>query len=80
MCLGNLISHGDITILHDNFIKFVAKNRNLPVEEVMKIADGSTVLGEPALELGLIDQIGGRAEAEAHLGTLTGQAIEVCAY
>ena len=80
MCLGNLISHDEITILHDNSAKTVAENRNLPVEEVMKIADGSTVLGDRALELGLIDQIGSRAEAEMHLGIMTGAETEVCAY
>jgi protease-4 len=70
----------DINILHDNFVKVVAENRNLPVEEVMKIADGSTVLGERAKELGLIDEIGGRAEAEALLSTMTGVETEVCVY
>jgi protease-4 len=70
----------DLNILHDNFVKVVAENRNLPVEEVMKIADGSTVLGERAKELGLIDEIGGRAEAEALLSTMTGVETEVCVY
>ncbi|MBU1993030.1 S49 family peptidase, partial [Patescibacteria group bacterium] len=45
----------DVKILNDNFIKIVAENRNLDVEEVRKLADGSSVLGEMALEKGLID-------------------------
>ena len=70
----------DLNIIHEDFVKLVAENRNISVEEVTKIADGSTVLGEKAKELGLIDEIGGRAEAEMLLGTMMGTESKVCMY
>ena len=47
----------DIDIIAQNFIEAVSENRNLPISEVQKIADGSTVLWARALELKLIDKI-----------------------
>lgn len=68
----------DVKIVYNNFIDAVSKNRNLPVEEVKKIADGSTVLGEKAKSLGLIDEIGGMYEAEAYLEKLIGEKPDIC--
>ncbi|KKU74389.1 MAG: DNA-directed RNA polymerase, partial [Candidatus Wolfebacteria bacterium GW2011_GWA1_47_6] len=36
----------------------ISQNRKLPIEEVRAIADGSSVLGDRAKTLGLIDEIG----------------------
>ncbi len=49
----------DLKIYHDTFVNDVAKNRNLPVEDVVKLADGSTLPAPLALEAKFIDQIGG---------------------
>lgn len=68
----------DINIIHANFIEAVAKNRNLPTEEVKRIADGSSVLGEQARSLGLIDEIGGISEVENYLDEIIGEKPEVC--
>lgn len=48
----------DLKIYHDEFVKEVAKNRNLSVEDVQKLADGSTQPGTLALENKLIDSLG----------------------
>lgn len=48
----------DLAIWHDVFVKQVAENRNLPVEEVAKLADGSSLPSSLALEAKLIDKIG----------------------
>jgi len=68
----------DIKITHENFIEAVVANRNIPIEQVRAIADGSSVLGEKARELKLIDQIGGWIEAEKYIGQQIGEKPEVC--
>ncbi len=68
----------DINILHENFIKAVADNRNLDIEKVRQLADGSTILGLMALENNLIDKIGGRYEVEEYLKEKLGGDIEIC--
>ncbi|MFA7315603.1 MAG: signal peptide peptidase SppA [Candidatus Paceibacterota bacterium] len=68
----------DITISYQNFIENVAENRNLSIKDVKKIADGSTMLGQMALEHGLIDEIGGYDEAKAYLSKKIGEEVEVC--
>lgn len=70
----------DIKIAHQNFIYDVAANRNISVEDVEKIADGSSVLGERAKELKLIDEIGSITEAEAYLEQKIGEKPEICWY
>ncbi len=49
------------------FIDMVSERRNIPREEVRKIADGRVYSGAAALKLGLIDAIGGEADAHAWL-------------
>jgi protease-4 len=48
---------------HDIFVEYVSNNRNIPIEEVKALATGESWLGEDALKLGLVDQIGGMEEA-----------------
>lgn len=45
---------------------------------VQKIADGSSVLGEQAKKLRLIDEIGGLSEAEKYLEDKIGEKPDVC--
>jgi len=47
------------------FIEGVSKGRNIPVKQVDAIARGRVWSGQAAKELGLVDEIGGFAEAEA---------------
>lgn len=68
----------DVKIIHENFIKSIAKNRNIEEEEVRKIADGSSVLGAAALSLKLIDEIGSWSEAEKYLEQRLGEKPIVC--
>jgi len=53
-----VIIQRDLDITHDLFINFVAENRNIPVEDVKNVADGSTMMGDMALQNRLIDAIG----------------------
>ncbi len=68
----------DLKITKDKFVQAVATNRNMSVAEVEAFADGSTVLGETALEKKLIDQIGTYNDAKAYLEEQTGVPSEVC--
>lgn len=68
----------DIQISHDNFVKAVASFRNLPVEHVSALADGSTLMGAAALEKGLIDAIGGTEDALGYLEQAIGEPVSLC--
>jgi protease-4 len=73
----------DLEIIHDEFVKIVSDYRNLTVEAVEKVADGATMPGSRALEVGLIDSLGGRAEAKGTLAGITGKSpadIVFCEY
>lgn len=61
--------------LHRQFIEAVSQARNLEMEEVEKLADGRVFTGQEAIGLGLVDKIGGFAEAiklAAELGEIKG--------
>ena len=68
----------DIKIMYRNFIKAVSENRNIPIEEIEEISDGSTVLGLRAKELKLIDDIGGINEINQYLEEEIGEEMEIC--
>ena len=54
---------GYIDDFYDIFIDRVAVTRKLPASEVRKIAEGRIWTGRDALEIGLVDELGGLAEA-----------------
>jgi signal peptide peptidase SppA len=68
----------DINILHENFIEAVSQNRDIPIEKVKEISDGSSVLGEEALRLGLIDEIGGYNEVRDYIKDKIGEEVIDC--
>ena len=68
----------DIMKFHDVFVDYVSENRNLSKERVRTIATGRTYTGADALELGLIDQIGGLPEAEEWLKETIGEELSYC--
>ncbi|MFH0864454.1 MAG: S49 family peptidase, partial [Candidatus Gottesmanbacteria bacterium] len=74
------IAERDLEITFNKFIDIVATNRSLDRDKVVALADGSSMLGEQALEVGLIDQIGGEDDALKYLENKTGPAAEVCWY
>jgi len=68
----------DVNILNENFIQAIAENRSMDIEKVRELADGSSWLGEQALEYGLIDRIGSFFEAKKYLKELLGEEIDIC--
>jgi len=68
----------DLEIMHNLFIQAVSENRNLAIDKVRLLADGSSMPGEMALENGLIDKIGDYYEARDYLNELIGEKAEIC--
>lgn len=67
-----------MTEVHDQFISAVAEGReNLDEEQVREIATGMIYTGERALELGLIDEVGGLEMAKAKARELAGVSADV---
>ncbi|MDP7115626.1 MAG: signal peptide peptidase SppA [Candidatus Woesearchaeota archaeon] len=66
--------------IHEEFIKEVALNRGLEVDEVRRLATGQIFLGREALELGLVDEIGGKEEVKQYLETALGEEVKLFEY
>ncbi len=47
-----------VNSLHEQFVKVVAEERNIPLEKVKAIADGRVYTGEEAVKLKLADELG----------------------
>lgn len=61
---------GLIMDIHNQFVDDVAKARKLDRKDVEKIADGRAVTGREAVELGLVDRLGGFEESVTVLKAL----------
>lgn len=66
------IIQGVLVDLHEQFKETVSDARGLEKKDVDRIADGRFYTGRQALELGLIDEIGGLTEATKLAATLGG--------
>ena len=58
--------------VHDQFINAVSEGRNMPYDDVKKIADGRIFTGRKAKELGLVDELGNLDDAIRLAGRLSG--------
>jgi protease-4 len=63
---------GFVDWTYDNFINKVAEARRLPPATVEEIAQGRVWSGAAAKELGLVDEVGGLADAVAHAAERAG--------
>ncbi|MFZ2205201.1 MAG: signal peptide peptidase SppA [Minisyncoccia bacterium] len=68
----------DIKIGYEHFVNLVSQNRNLSIEMVKKLADGSTIMGDAALKNGLIDKIGLYPDAKKFISEKIGAPVIVC--
>lgn len=68
----------DVDIIYNYFIEQIAENRHLSIEKVKSFSDGSNVLGDKALELGLIDYIGNLSDVKYHIYQESGEWSEIC--
>ncbi len=58
--------------IYDEFISKIADSRNMPRDQVEEIAQGRVWSGQEALNLGLVDEIGGLTDAVEHAAKLAG--------
>jgi protease IV len=63
---------GVIDNVHAQFVNAVTEGRDLPLEEVVEIADGRIFSGEQAMTLRLVDALGTQEDAVAEAGKLAG--------
>lgn len=68
----------DLDMVHEDFINLVAKNRNLPTEDVRQLADGSSMPGELALDKKLVDALGDEWTAKDWIAEKTGEDVVFC--
>jgi protease-4 len=61
-----------VSDLHGQFVAMVAAGRRMPEDQVRALADGRVFTGRQAVALGLVDAIGGEAEARAWLAAERG--------
>lgn len=61
---------GIIQDSYEQFTEAVAKGRNMPLAQVVKLSDGRIYSGRQALKVGLVDELGGYDQALASLQTL----------
>jgi protease IV len=57
------LMQGVVDDVHDQFVQDVAEGRNLTKEAIRALADGRIFSGKQALQLGLVDELGGLREA-----------------
>jgi len=69
---GEAVLQGVLRDLHGQFVSMVAAGRKLPREQVEALADGRIYTGKQALDLKLVDAIGGEPEARAWLASAHG--------
>ena len=65
-----LLLQSKLDKMREVFVRAVAQNRNLSYDKVEGMADGMYLLGDEALEAGLVDELGGKAEVTAYLESL----------
>jgi len=68
----------DIDILYESFVDDIAQLRRLDRDTVLAMADGSSMLGEMALERGLIDSVGGFYDTMALIEREYGAKGPIC--
>lgn len=66
---GRSMLQGLVMNLYDQFVAMVASGRHMDPAKVRQLADGRPYTGQQALQLGLIDAIGGEHEARTWLAS-----------
>jgi protease-4 len=66
---GRQVLQGLVADMYDQFVAMVAAGRHMDAAKVRELADGRPYTGRQALQLGLVDAIGGETEARRWLAT-----------
>jgi protease-4 len=72
----------DLQETHELFVNTVAENRDLEVSDVKKIANGWAYIGNKALSLGLVDEIGNIDSVKEYIekNILDNKEVDICWY
>lgn len=62
---------GIVDDIYDQLITTISENRKIPLEKVVKLADGRIFSGRQALDLDLVDELGGLQDAVLLAGRLS---------
>lgn len=62
--------------IHEEFVGMVEENRNLSDSQIEQVRTGEPFLGDRAMELGLVDRIGGRETAVAVAENITEKELD----
>lgn len=74
------IFQNDLDLIRMEFVKGVAENRDMTVEEVDAIATGQFFLGTQAKDLGLVDKLGGKEDAIRYIENKHDIEVELAEY
>ncbi len=74
---GREVLHGLVMDMYEQFVAMVAAGRHMTVDQVRVLADGRAYSGRQALQLGLIDEIGGETDARNWLAAQKGIAADL---
>ena len=74
---GRQVLQALVSDMYDQFVGMVASGRHMEVARVRELADGRAYTGRQALQLGLIDAIGGEHEARQWLAQTKGIAADL---
>ena len=72
---GKEVLQGLVNDMYDQFVGMVATGRHMDVAKVRSLADGRAYTGRQALNLGLVDAIGGEREARDWLVSARGMPV-----
>jgi len=53
--------------MHADIMEFIKENREIPEEELVNVSKGKLYLGKDAVEIGIIDGLGGKKEVHSYL-------------
>ncbi|MBI4438948.1 signal peptide peptidase SppA [Candidatus Woesearchaeota archaeon] len=70
----------ELDLVHGEFIRAVAENRQLDEARVRELATGELFLGSEAVALALVDEIGGRQEASKYLESKLNVPVSLVEY
>ena len=74
---GRDVLHGLVMDMYDQFVGMVASGRHMDAAKVRELADGRAYTGRQALQLGLVDAIGGEHDARTWLAQAKGVSADL---
>jgi protease IV len=74
---GRDVLHGLVLDMYEQFVTMVASGRHMDAARVRELADGRAYTGHQALQLGLVDAIGGESDARQWLAQEKGVSADL---